>query len=112
MGLGRQGFRILELLLERDFGPVDVFDIRPEALENSARLFGNRIRILDANPFSLGEENRKKLLGGYSLVMDALPSFQSYQLMLSVIQAGSRLVSVSRNLPSTMHKAECVRARK
>ncbi len=95
MGLGRQGFRMLELLLERGLGPVDVFDIRPEALENADRLFGNQIRILPENPFSLAEENRERFLAGYHLVMDALPSFHSYQLMLSVIRAGSTLVSVS-----------------
>jgi saccharopine dehydrogenase-like NADP-dependent oxidoreductase len=38
---------------------------------------------------------REVFLAGYDLVLDALPSFHSYKLMLSVIRAGTRLVSVS-----------------
>lgn len=95
MGLGRQGFRILELALERGMGPVDVADIRPEALKNAERCFGNQIRSLPENPLSMTEEKRGEFLAGYSLALDALPSFHSYRLMLSAIRAGTKMVSVS-----------------
>jgi saccharopine dehydrogenase-like NADP-dependent oxidoreductase len=95
MGLGRQGFRILELILERGIGPVDIFDIRPESLEKAKRYFGNQVQSLPDNPLSMTEEKRAEFLAGYTLVLDALPSFHSYRLMLSAIRAGTKMVSVS-----------------
>lgn len=95
MGLGRQGFRILELALERGIKTVDIVDSRPEAVRKAEESFGKRVRSLPENPLSMPEEQRVKLLSGYSLVLDALPSFLSYRLMLSAIEAGTKMVSVS-----------------
>lgn len=95
LGLGRQGFRILELLCDRGIGPVDIFDICPETMKAAEDRFKNQVSCLSKDPLSLEMGPREEFLAGYSLVLDALPSFISYNLMLSVIRAGTRMVSVS-----------------
>ncbi len=95
MGLGRQGFRILELILEKGLGPVDIVDNRDEVLCNAEKIFGGQVRRLPVNPLALPETKRIELLADYALVLDALPSTESYQLILSSIESGTDVVSVS-----------------
>ena len=95
MGLGRQGFRILELILEKGLGPVDIVDNRDSALITAENTFGDKVHRLPENPLALPETKRTELLADYALVLDALPSTESYQLILSSIKAGTDVVSVS-----------------
>jgi len=95
MGLGRQGYRMLELACERDMCPVDVVDTNRAVLDMANRRFGERIRILPGNPLDLDEPERIAFLSRYDMVLDALPSFHSYALIRSAIEAGATVVSVS-----------------
>ncbi len=95
MGLGRQGYRILELACERDICPVDVVDTNRTVLDMAERRFGKRVRILPGNPLDLDEQERIAFLSRYDMILDALPSFHSYGLIRSAIEAGTTVVSVS-----------------
>lgn len=95
MGLGRQGYRMLELARERDMCPVDVVDTNRTVLEMADRRFADRIRIVPGNPLDLDEQERIAFLSRYDMILDALPSFHSYALIRSAIEAGSTVVSVS-----------------
>jgi len=95
MGLGRQGYRILELLLEKKPGPVDIVDKQETALLRAEEQFGEKVQSPGKNILSLPDNERIKLLEGYSLVLDALPSTESYQLIGDCIKAGTDVVSVS-----------------
>lgn len=93
MGLGRQGFRILELLLESGFESITVYDRSKEALARAERQFGNRIHVLERSP--LGENAPEIMLSSFELLVDALPSVWSYPLLQGAAKAGIRAVSVS-----------------
>ena len=95
MGLGRQGYRMLELALDRDMGPIDVVDVRGIVIRETVERFQDRVRSLPGNPLAMDEKERESFLAGYDLVLDALPSFHSYGLLLSAIRAGTMVVSVS-----------------
>ncbi|RLE16639.1 MAG: hypothetical protein DRJ14_08105 [Acidobacteria bacterium] len=93
MGLGRQGFRILELLLERDFDHVTVYDRSKDAVSSAEEQFGNRISVLEISP--LGCNEPECALSSFDLLVDALPSVWSYPLLQAAAKAGIRVVSVS-----------------
>ena len=93
MGLGRQGFRILELLLENGFESVTVYDRSKEVVEQAEKQFGNRIHVLERSP--LGENAPEVVLSSFELLVDALPSVWSYPLLQGAAKAGIRAVSVS-----------------
>ncbi len=93
MGLGRQGFRILELMLKNGFDSVTVYDHSREAVERAVSRFGNRIQILERSP--LGKTESEEALDSFELLMDALPSVWSYPLLQAAAIAGIRVVSVS-----------------
>ncbi|NOY22856.1 MAG: hypothetical protein GXO70_05025 [Acidobacteria bacterium] len=93
MGLGRQGFRILELLLENGFDAVTVYDRSKEVVERAQARFGNRIHVMNRSP--LGENAPEVMLSSFELLIDALPSVWSYPLLQAAAKAGIRAVSVS-----------------
>ena len=93
MGLGRQGFRILELLLENGFESVTVYDRSKDTIEMAQARFGNRIQALEKSP--LGENEPELVLSSFELLVDALPSVWSYPLLEAAVKAGIRAVSVS-----------------
>lgn len=95
IGLGRQGYRMLELLLERGIETVDVFDIQRGRILKAEKEFGGKVRPLEANPLALEDRRLSEFLSSYELVLDALPSHLSFRLMRSAVEAGTKMVSVS-----------------
>ena len=95
VGLGRQGYRILELLLKKNLGPMDIVDKREDVLSRAEGEFGKKVTRPEKDIMSLSENDRIKFLAGYRLVLDALPSTESYQLIGDCIKAGTDVVSVS-----------------
>jgi lysine 6-dehydrogenase len=93
MGLGRQGFRILELMLEDGFESITVYDRSSKVIEQAQAQFGNRIHILERSP--LGQDSPEVVLSSFDLLIDALPSVWSYPLLQAAVKAGIRAVSVS-----------------
>lgn len=95
MGLGRQGYRMLELALGKGLGPIDVVDSRREVVQRAVTEFGEQVRAIPGNPLAMPDTERETFLAGYDLVLDALPSFYSFELIRTAIRAGTMVVSVS-----------------
>jgi len=95
IGLGRQGYRILELLLQAGIDEVDIFDIQKDRILKAEKDFGKKVRPLEKNPLALEAERLVETLAEYGLVLDALPSTLSYRLMRAAVEAGTKMVSVS-----------------
>ncbi len=95
MGLGRQGYRMLELAIEQGLAPVTIVDSRPETVSRAVEQFGSQVSVPEENPLALPDDRRAAMLAGFKLVLDALPSFHSFELIKSCIQAGTTVVSVS-----------------
>ncbi len=93
MGLGRQGFRILQLLLESGVGNISVFDRSGDALARAVLRFGGQLTVLKGNPLKQAASGTG--LSKFDLIVDALPSVASYPLLEAAAKAGIRVVSVS-----------------
>lgn len=95
MGLGRQGYRMLELAMGQGMAPVTIVDSDPKTVARALEQFGSRVCVPKENPLGLSDEKRADMLAEFDLVLDALPSFHSFELIKSCIQAGTTVVSVS-----------------
>lgn len=89
LGIGRQGKRILELLIEKGFSDIYISDVRSEAKAKA------KVEVEGDDFFSFSDDGRIGFLKRYDYIIDALPAAFSYQLFKSAAQAGSKIVSVS-----------------
>ncbi len=94
-GVGRQGYRILELMVMEGIKPIHVFDINNRAMTMAKSNFPDDVELVPNNPLKLTEDQLMDFLKDYSLIMDALPSTESFQLLKTAVRTGVPAVSVS-----------------
>jgi lysine 6-dehydrogenase len=91
LGAGMVGAAIARDLADDTGLRVDVADVRPESLERVAeRARVGKVRADLGNPDAL-----RRLVGGYDLVVGALPSAIGLQTVRTVIEAGRDVVDIS-----------------
>ncbi len=95
IGVGRQGERILELLLERNFNNLFIFDVNPATTSRLANKYKARVQVVSKNPFEICENDRISFLRDFDYLIDALPSMYSYQILKDAVRSGIKVVSVS-----------------
>lgn len=96
LGIGRQGGHILELLLQKGFTDIHVFDIKYGLLEDQERRFkSNAVTVVRKDIFSMTEKQRIEFLRQYRYIIDALPAQLSYKILHSAVCTGSAVISIS-----------------
>jgi len=93
-GVGRQGERILELLVSTDKYEVSVFDKSVRRLKYIEKKYENSVEVLNNVP-ELKTPDFNSFLKPFDIIVDALPSVHSYGLMKKVVESGKKMVSVS-----------------
>jgi saccharopine dehydrogenase-like NADP-dependent oxidoreductase len=94
-GIGRQGKRVLELLIEKGFNNISVFDIRNDILKELIEAYSDIVKPIEKNPFNLSDNDFSEFLTQYDIIVDALPSLFSYKLLKASSTTGKKIVSVS-----------------
>lgn len=95
LGVGRQGRRILDLLVERGAPSLHIFDCNTAVLAACRGAYGDRITIVSTNPATLDEAARVAFLAQYPYMIDALPAEQSFAILSSAAKTRTKTVSVS-----------------
>lgn len=94
-GVGRQGYRILELLINEGISPIYIFDINENAVKSAENEFPGEVIPIKDNPLDQNEELLINFLSRFKLIVDALPATYSYKLLKSSVKTGAGIVSVS-----------------
>ncbi len=93
-GAGRQGRRILDLLLADEKYSISIYDKSKDVLKKLKKAYKDKIEFLKGIP-AYESQSFKKFLDSFDLIVDALPSIESYKLMKECVRAGKKMVSVS-----------------
>jgi len=95
IGLGRQGARICQLLIDKGFESISLCDTQSETLHVLKDQHGPKVALIEKNLFNISDEERIVFLKQFDFIVDALPSFLSFELLTSAARAGSKVVSIS-----------------
>ena len=84
LGVGRQGERILDLLIEQSYTGIHLFDIRKEVLKRLQAKYEKKVNLTSQNFFKLDENRQIEFLQNFDFIIDALPAQFSYILFSSL----------------------------
>ncbi len=94
-GYGKQGERIVELLLEYGLKNILVFDVNGEKLKKAEEIFNKGIEFKNLNFFTLSKIEKEEILKNSNIVVDTLPSSLSFSLLKEALSLGKKVISVS-----------------
>ena len=89
-GLGRQGERILDFLIENNFNNITLYDFNINKLKYLKGKYSTKVNILEG----IGQDLRK-VVSDYDIIVDSLPSYASKDLFVAVSELGKKMVSIS-----------------
>jgi len=89
-GLGRQGERILDFLMENGFSDITLFDYNLDKLNYLKKKYATKVNILNRR-----KKDLREIVADYDIVVDSLPSYASKELFATVSELGKKMVSIS-----------------
>ncbi len=93
-GLGRQGKRIMEFLIQNKFDDISVYEKNENIVKQIIEKYPN-IKSIGTNPFNYNQDELTEFLKRYDIIIDALPSTFSFKLLKAISKTGKMAVSVS-----------------
>lgn len=96
LGIGRQGARILERLIENNYENIHIYDINYGLLEDQEKRFKKYdVAIVSVDLFTISQKKRIDFLEQFDYIIDALPANLSYIILAAAVQTGAAIVSIS-----------------
>lgn len=95
IGLGRQGNRILEFLIERGFEELHLCDVNHDVLKNLKGRFQDKVHIEEKDVCNANEDDRVSYFSGFDFIIDSLPSSLSWRILNSASKTKTATISVS-----------------